>query len=353
MRCSEACPPLSGSDSPRPRVVTLNRLQSSRQDPLVSVACPAYNVEHYLREAIESVLSQTYGNWELVIVNNCSTDRTLQIASEYSARDTRIRVVTNQRFVRAIENYNIALRYISPHSQYCKVLAGDDGMYPECLEKMIHLFEQHPRVAIVGAYASSGTSVVWTGLHHSISVISGREICRSLLLGGPYVFGTPSSLLYRSDIVRCRSAFYNESNVHADTEVCCEFLEHADFGFVHQVLTYARVRDDSMTSISERLNTFAPWGLYLLDNYGAKYLDNAELDSRVRKAVDDYYRYLGKQVFLRRDAEFWRFHRQKLVEVGRPLNRAKLAVAAAGVLLDAALNPKRTTEALIRRRTQF
>ena len=335
----------------RPSVVTLYRLHSSSHDPLVTVVCPAYNVEHYLREAIESVIRQTYENWELVVVNNCSTDRTLEIASEYSARDARIRVCTNQRFVRAIENYNIALRHISPRSRYCKVLAGDDAMYPECLEKMIRVFEQHPGVAIVGAYATTGTSVVWTGLHYSTTAISGREVCRSLLLGGPYVFGTPSSLLYRSDLVRCRDAFYNESNVHADTEVCCEFLEHADFGFVHQVLTYARVRDDSMSAISERLNTFAPWGLFLLDNYGAKYLDDAELDGRIRKAVDDYYRYLGKQVFLRRDAEFWRFHRQKLAEVGRPLSRGRLAVAAAGFFLDAALNPKRTTEALIRRLT--
>ena len=326
-------------------------MPSSRPGTLVSIACPAYNVEHYLREAIESVLSQTHEDWELVVVNNCSTDRTLEIASEYSARDTRIRVCTNERFVRAIENYNIALRHISPRSHYCKVLAGDDAMYPECLEKMIRVFEQHPSVAIVGAYATTGTSVVWTGLHPSTTVIPGREICRSLLLGGPYVFGTPSSLLYRSEIVRCRAAFYNESNVHADTEVCCEFLEHADFGFVHQVLTYARVRDDSMSAMAKRLNTFAPWGLYLLDNYGAKYLDDVELEGRVRKAVDDYYRYLGKQVFLRRDAEFWRFHRRKLAEVGRPLSRVKLAAAAAGFVLDAALNPKQTTEALIRRLT--
>jgi len=326
-------------------------LPFASQDPLVSVVCPAYNVEQYLHEAIESVILQTYENWELVVVNNCSTDRTLEIASAYSARDARIRVCTNGRFAHTVENYNIALRHISPRSTYCKVVAGDDAMYPECLEKMIGVFEQHPSVSIVGAYSTTGTSVVWTGLDHSRTVISGREICRSLLLGGPYVFGTPSSLLYRSDIVRRRDAFYNESNVHADTEACCEFLEHADFGFVHQVLTFTRIREDSMTSMMQRLNTFAPWGLYLLDNYGAKYLDGVELDSRTRKAVDDYYHYLGQQVFQRRDAQFWQFHRQKLAEAGRPLSRRQLAVAAAGCLLDAALNPKRTTAALMRRLT--
>jgi hypothetical protein len=181
-------------------------------------------------------------------------------------------------------------------------------------------------------------------------VIPGREACRSLLLGGPYVFGTPSSALYRSDIVRSRYAFFNESNVHADTEVCCEFLEHADFGFVHQILTYVRVREDSMTAIMERFNTFAPWGLYLLDKYGPKYLDSDELRLRTTKAFNSYYRYLGQQVFLRRGTQFWNLHRHKLAEVGRPLNKRRLAIAAAGFAVDAAMNPKRTIEGLIRHR---
>jgi glycosyltransferase involved in cell wall biosynthesis len=318
-------------------------------DPLVSIVIPAYNVERYLPDAIDSVLAQTYQNWQLIVVNNCSTDRTLKIACEYSARDARIRVRTNQTFVRVIENYNIAVRSISPASKYCKVLAGDDWMYHECLEKMVAVFERHPSVAIVGAYAMRGTAVVWTGLDYSTPVISGREICRSFMLGGPYIFGTPSSLLYRADIVRSRDVFFNESNVHADTEVCCEVLKHADFGFVHQVLTGARARDESMSSIMERLNTFAPWGLFLLDKYGSTYLDVDELKRCTKKGLATYYEYLGKQLFMRRDAEFWRFHRRKLAEVGRPLSTRRLAIAAAGFLLDAAFNPKRTVEAMIRK----
>ena len=59
--------------------------------PLVSVLTPVYNCEKYLRTCIESVLAQTYTNWEYVIVNNCSTDGTLAIAQEYAAADSRIR----------------------------------------------------------------------------------------------------------------------------------------------------------------------------------------------------------------------------------------------------------------------
>jgi glycosyltransferase involved in cell wall biosynthesis len=72
--------------------------------PLVSVVTPVYNGEAYLRECVESVLSQTYTNWDYTIVNNCSTDGTLGIAEEYARRDSRIRVLSNETLVRVFQN---------------------------------------------------------------------------------------------------------------------------------------------------------------------------------------------------------------------------------------------------------
>ena len=178
------------------------------QPPLVSIVTPAYNAEAYLRECIESVLAQTYPNWDYTIVNNCSTDHTLDIAREYAARDSRIRVRCNEKHVGVIENHNIAFRQISPMSKYCKGLQADDWLFPECIEKMVKLAEKHPKVAIVCAYALVGRQppvVGYTGLPHSITVdTGGREACRLRLLGGPYVFGTSSTQLFRSDILRSR-----------------------------------------------------------------------------------------------------------------------------------------------------
>jgi glycosyltransferase involved in cell wall biosynthesis len=322
---------------------------TSNREPLVSIVSPVHNVERYVRECIESVLSQTYENWEYIIVDNCSTDRTLEIAAEYRIRDPRIRIQENRSFLRVIENYNTALRHISAESRYCKVLAGDDWLYPECIERMVRLAEQYPRVVIVGAYGGRGTAIAWTGLPYSVTVVPGREICRSFLLGAPYVFGTPSSVLYRSEIVRSRNTFYNELNIHADTEACCEFLEHSDFGFVHQILTHSRVREDSMMSFMESFNTYAPWGLYLLDKYGPKYLGKEELERSIRKKLACYYQYLGKQVFRRRGVEFWNFHKDKLAKVGRPLSGSRLASSAIAYGLDIVLNPKRALEELARR----
>src|SRR5574337_256675 len=142
-------------------------------NPLVSVVTPVYNGEPYLRECIESVLSQTYANWDYTIVNNCSTDRTVEIAQEYAIKDSRIRIRNNETFVPVIANYNNALRQISPQSQYCKVVAADDWLFPECLEKMVRLAQKHPSVIIVGAYGYgfSGEKVVWDGLPLASTVV--------------------------------------------------------------------------------------------------------------------------------------------------------------------------------------
>src|SRR6185436_13824348 len=141
--------------------------------PLVSVVTPVYNGETYLKECIESVVAQTYTNWEYTIVNNCSTDRSVDIAHEYAAKDSRIRVRSNEAFVRVNENHNIAFREIAPDAKYCKVVAADDWLFPECIEKMVELAENHPSVAIVGAYGLYGpplVDVAWTGLPYPSTI---------------------------------------------------------------------------------------------------------------------------------------------------------------------------------------
>jgi len=313
-------------------------------EPLVSVATPVYNGEKHLRECIESVLAQSYSNWEYTIVNNRSTDRSLEIAREYQASDRRIRVVTNERFVRVIENYNNAIRQTSARSAYCKIVAADDWLFPECLERMVSLFQANPRVGIVGAYQLCGTEVSWQGLPYTQSIVSGRDACRMELMGGPYLFGSPTTIMFRADLVRMRGTFFNEANLHADTEACFELLQQADFGFVHQILTFGRIGQGSLSSFSKRYNTYAPSLLYLLARYGAKCLSTEELAKRTAEVLRRYHRYLARQLFRWREPAFWQYHRAKLAELGYPVGRSRLALATARVVLEGLVNPGHTLE---------
>jgi len=307
----------------------------SGQEPLVSVVTPAYNEERYIEECIESVLSQTYPHWEHTIVDNCSTDGTLRIARRYAERDPRVRVVTNDSFVPVVANYNIAFRQVSGESKYCKLVAADDWIYPDCLEKMVRLAEAHPSVAIVGAYKFVGTKLDTSGLVFPTTVTSGREVCRNYLSKGPYLFGAPTPFLFRADIVRSRHAFFNEEHLHSDTEACLEFLEHSDFGFVHQVLTFIRKREESLSAQSRSKNAYISNMLELLLAFGSKYFDDAELECRIRDHMVTYYNFLGSEVGRGRGQEFWSFHRKRLAELNHPMSHARVLVNAVLYAIEA------------------
>src|SRR5215510_4357832 len=85
--------------------------------PLVSVLTPFYNTAAYLSECIESVLKQTYTEFEYILADNCSTDGSAEIADNYARQDSRIRLIRYSDFVAQLPNYNRALREISKSSQ--------------------------------------------------------------------------------------------------------------------------------------------------------------------------------------------------------------------------------------------
>jgi glycosyltransferase involved in cell wall biosynthesis len=307
--------------------------------PLVSVVTPVYNGEAYLQECIESVLNQTYSNWDYTIIDNCSTDRTLEIARQYAAKDPRIRVHHNDRLLAAIRTHNFTLRKISPNSKYCKIVFGDDWLFPECLEKMVELAEANPSVGIVGAYALEGERIAWAGLPYPSRLIQGHEICRRHLLEALYVFGSANAVLYRSDLVRSRDPFYDESNIHADTDVCFCLLKSNDFGFVHQVLTFTRVRPASLSEMTNDLGTSYACLLRILVAHAQDYLTHEEYEARLAQHVSEYYGYLGKSLMLRRNNDFWSYHKRVLTQSGVGFSLNRVAMGALQTVLSAALNP--------------
>jgi glycosyltransferase involved in cell wall biosynthesis len=322
---------------------------NSSSRPLVGVLVPVFNGAEHLAECVESLLAQTYQNWECAIVNNCSTDNSAAIAREYAAQDSRIRVFENQQFLRAVPNYNSGLRQISPASDYCKIVFADDWIFPECLERMVAVGEQHPSVGIVGAYGLQGRQVMWAGLPFPSTLVPGREICRKLYLENLYVFGTGTSLLYRASLVRSRDPFYNESNLHADSEVCLALLRSCDFGFVNQVLTFTRVRSGSLTSFSNDLNTLIAGRLHDLVTYGRDYLTPQEFESCLDRQLSAYYHFLARSLRRRGDEKFWDYHKKKLTDAGVGFDRVRLAKTVAAKVVSAVFNPKDTIEKLLAR----
>ena len=293
-------------------------------EPFVSVVTPVYNGEPFLSECIESVLAQDYGNWEYVIVNNCSTDRTLELAEHYVKRDRRIRVVTNEAFVGCIENHNNAFRQISAESVYCKVVCADDQLLPQCLMKMVGFAARHPAVGIVGSYQQSGDVIKWKGVPENVSVLPGRQACRLGLLRQVHVLGNPTSVLYRSDLIRKTGSFFPHSDPHADTSACYAYLRDCAFGFVHEVLSVERVHAGQITKSVEALNAGTLAYIETLVRYGPLYLSEAELALRKEQLLAGYYRLLGGCLLKMKQRDFWKFHEAGLSRIALSLDRRRV-----------------------------
>jgi glycosyltransferase involved in cell wall biosynthesis len=320
--------------------------------PLVSVATPVFNGARYLRACIESVLSQSYANWEYTIVDNCSTDGSLAIAREYAEMDPRIKVQSNEEFVGAIENHNRAFRSISPEAKYCKLVSADDWLYPECIAKLVDVAERHPSVGLVGAYSVNADGVRTGGIPIAEEVLPGREAARLCLLGEIHSFWTPSILLYRATLVRAADPFYPGSAPSSDVEACLNCLQQANLGFVHQVLSFERLHDDMITAKTTnalKMNSLVLDRMRILMESGAELLTPAERDRREHQYLVEYFALLAVEVFHLRNREFWRLHRARLGELGHSIYDPRLARAIAAKLLDLTLNPKATTEKVLRR----
>jgi glycosyltransferase involved in cell wall biosynthesis len=325
---------------------------TSATGPVVSVVTPFYNTASYLTECIESVLGQSYSAFEYILADNCSTDGSTQIAESYARRDARIRLVRYSEFVSQLQNYNRALAEISDASQYCKIVQADDYIFRDCLKLMVKTFERSRSVGLVASYRLEGNIVRGSGFPYreQISVMPGRECGRWYLRNGIYIFGTQTTVMYRSSTVRDHQPFYDESFPHADFIKCMEILEHWDFGFVHQVLSFTRPDNDGLTVTAARL-PFQPYSLdrYTVEQqYAPVFLESAEAASVRAKSKRVYYRVLARGILQLRGPAFWRYHKMGLRAINETFDWSYLALQTVAILLWIVLNPGMLALGLLR-----
>jgi glycosyltransferase involved in cell wall biosynthesis len=115
-------------------------------NPKVSVLIPTYNYAHFLDETIQSVLNQTYNDYELIIVDNKSTDDTLEVVDKYLG-DRRIHFYQNATNLGLSGNWNKCLEYAT--GEYIKFLCADDKFHPEMLRKFVSVMDENPTVSLV------------------------------------------------------------------------------------------------------------------------------------------------------------------------------------------------------------
>jgi glycosyltransferase involved in cell wall biosynthesis len=162
---------------------------------LVSVLMTSYNREKYIAEAIESVIKQTYFNWELIIVDDQSNDDTLLIAKDFAKIDNRIKVYVNEINLGDYQNRNRAASYAN--GEFIKYLDADDIMYSWCLDAMVNCMKKHPEAA----YGLISPSHIYLQKLYPI-LYKPQDAYYSYFFADPILIVGPTGSIIRTDYFR-------------------------------------------------------------------------------------------------------------------------------------------------------
>jgi len=281
--------------------------------PLVSIGVPAYNGGKYLKECLDSVLKQTYGNWECVVCNNASTDDTAAIAQSYADGDQRFRLFHTDRLLPITENWNYCFSNISEGAKYFKLLPADDWIFPEFLTRMVEVMESEPGAGICSSFRLVDTILRSEGLDvYQGNRFPGKEILVRELRRELNITSSINAVLYRMETLRSLPYFpeiFRDEAFHQDTFLSYELLNRSDLGFVHQVLSYTRRHGESVTStVTSKLNTRLYFMEYALHHFIR--LDPA-LKEEYRKTRLRYAYFWFKTILFRRKTVL-AWHRTRL-----------------------------------------
>ena len=209
----------------------------SKREPAVSVCIAVRNCETYIAAAIESVLAQRYDDFEVVVVDNASTDGTVGVVK--SIRDDRVRLVENPVNVGPCHNWNRSIE--EARGRYVKVLGADDILYPDCLAEQASVLDtdRDRSVALVcfprDIIDSRGRVMMrargWRTGGRPWRV-AGREAMRRMARAGRNLIGEPLTTMFRRDdalgIGGFDPAVYEAIPFCLDWDLWCRLLEKGD-----------------------------------------------------------------------------------------------------------------------------
>ena len=209
--------------------------------PRLTIGLPVYNGEKYLDQALDGLLAQTFTDFELVISDNASTDRTAEICQAYAARDPRIRYVRQPVNVGAAPNHNLLVPLA--RGRYFKWASHDDLYAPDLLAKCVEALESHPGVVLANVHDGviDAEGEVTALPRYSLDTASphAHKRFRSLLRenGGNDFYGViPTEVLRR---VRPHNSYHN-----ADRTFMAQLTLHGPFVQVPEVLYFRRDHPD-------------------------------------------------------------------------------------------------------------
>ena len=235
--------------------------------PLVSVLLPVYNGAAFVRGAIESVLAQTFKDFEFIIVDNGSTDGTDGIIAEY-AGDPRVKSFRNEKTIIRLENFMKVAECASPESRWLKYIGDDDILFPHCLERMVEAASLDEHAGLVSSQCYDGDRLLRGPLSPEERVVPGPLFLKRILLEGvarEAVFSPASLMLLHEAFLR--HGGFRTHLYHSDTELFYLILNDYNLAFVHEPLSRTGQHAGSgMTRCLEQGTPFSEGYILFYDN---------------------------------------------------------------------------------------
>lgn len=229
-----------------------------QSQPLVSICIPAYNSREFIGQAIESVLAQTYQNFELIIIDDCSTDKSLEVIRRYN--DPRMVVIKNETNIGAEANWNKLLSVT--RGKYIKILCGDDYLYPSCIEKQLSVFQNNAdgNIALVcckrDIIDKQGKLIVSRGFKNKSGRLPGYRAIKKTIRAGTNLIGEPTAVLFKAEILTDTGLFDGSAPYVLDLDMWCRMLLRGDVFIIPEPLCVFRVSPVSWSIRLSYLQSF-------------------------------------------------------------------------------------------------
>ena len=213
----------------------------------VSVCIPVYNGAEYIGKAIESVLNQNYKEYELLIVDNHSTDCTLEEVERFS--DPRIRLIKNPENYGMFENWNICLH--EAQGEYIQILCADDFIEANCLAGKVRILDKYPDVVLVFSASNvvdaKGKILLKRRPLHKNLICGGRQMAVKSFRAGN-IYGEPSNVMFRKRAGKKIGKFSNSLFYSSDWDYWLRLSLEGRVAYIDRHLTNFRVSASSTTS---------------------------------------------------------------------------------------------------------
>lgn len=221
---------------------------------LISVIMSNYNTpEEYLREAIESILNQTYSDFEFIIVDDCSTDNSLEIINSYC--DPRISVIKNDVNMGITKSLNRALAVAK--GEFVARMDGDDISLPERFYKQIKFLEQNPDVIVCGTWVElfgSGSDIHKEKT--SCKVLPEKDLLQINLLFGNHLNIIHPTAMFNHKMLKENGITYNENYIFAqDYRMWVECCKKGELVNIPEILFKYRIHDKAVSSEKKNIQT--------------------------------------------------------------------------------------------------